>query len=176
LSRKCGKRAVVIESRTGAARTAAYALLLVAFFLVNGCGRVFHPEFESRSPDGRYSIAIMRNRPAQTPGYRYRVELWGKGVRRTLLRGNGPGTIGLVEVNWSADGNIVRLFFCDGSTPVAAGFDFQLVRTLGPGEVLPVVTPQIARRYGRPQSLAVIPWACSAEGNNAYASRLRRKR
>ena len=151
-------------------------IVSIAVLFFGRCGRVFYPEFESRSPDGRYSIAIMRNRPVQTPGYRYRVELQGEGVRRTLLRGNGPASIGLVEVNWSPDENVVRLFFCHGSAPVAAGFDFRLIRTLGPGEVLPVLSSQIARRYGRPQGPAVIPWACSAEGNNAYASRLRRKR
>ena len=149
---------------------------MTAVLLFARCGRVFYPEFESRSPNGRYSIAIMRNRPVQTPGYRYRVELRGETVRRTLLRGNAPASIGLVEVNWSTDEHVVRLFFCDGSAPVAAGFDFQLVRTLGPAEVLPVVIPQIATRYGRLQGPAVIPWACSAEGSNAYASRLRRER
>ena len=129
---------------------------------------MFYPEFESHSPDGRYSISIARNRPLQNAGYRYRVELRGQGVRRTLLRSEGPGSIGLVEVNWSAGGNIVRLFFCDGVKPVAAGFDFQVVRTLGPDEVLPVLIPQIARRYGIPRDGQVIPWACSSAGKSAY--------
>lgn len=168
MDRQLTKAAIVIESRTTPARVAVCALDLIAVFLFGQCGQIFYPEFESRSPDGRYSISIMRNRPEQTAGFRYRVELRGKEVRRTLLRGNAPGSIGLVEVNWSPDGNVVRLFFCDGGEPVAAGFDFQLVRTLGPDEVLPVVAPQIAMRYGIPPGGDVIPWACSAAGKNAY--------
>jgi hypothetical protein len=146
------------------------AIVLIAVFLFGQCGQVFYPEFESRSPDGRYWIAIMRNRPSQSAGYRYRVELRGAGVHTTLLRGERPGSIGLVEVNWSPDGNVVRLFFCDGAAPVAAGFDLHSVRTLGPDEVLPVVSPQIQRRYGIPESALVIPWACSAAGKSAYAA------
>jgi len=151
------------------------AIGLVAVFLFGQCGQVFYPEFESRSPDGRYRISIMRNRPSRSAGYRYRVELRGEGVHTTLLRGAGSASIGLVEVNWSRDGNVVRLFFCDGATPVAAGFDFHSVRTLGPDEVLPVLAPQIQRQYGIPPGAAVIPWACSAAGKSAYAAHSRVK-
>ena len=159
-----------MKSRATAARVAACALLLIAVFVFGQCGQVFYPEFESRSPDGRYWIAIMRNRPWQNAGYRYRVELRGEAVRRTLLRGDGPASIGLVEVNWSPNGTVARVFFCDGAKPVAAGFDLQSIRSLGPNEVLPVLAPQIARRYGIPPGAPVIAWACSTAGKNAYAA------
>ena len=151
-------------------------IVLIAAFLFGQCGQVFYPAFESRSPDGRYRISLMRNRPSQSAGYRYRVELRGEGVHTTLLRGAGPASVGLVEVNWSREGSVVRLFFCDGATPVAAGFDVRSVRTLGPDEVLPVLAPQIQARYGIPGGAAVIPWACSAAGTSAYAAQSAKRR
>jgi hypothetical protein len=163
----------VFEARTTESRAAACALLLIAIFVFGQCGQIFYPEFESHSPDGRYTLAIIRNRPSQAAGYRYRVELRGAGMRRTLLRGNEPSSIGLVEANWSVNGRVVRLFFCDGPTPVAAGFDLQAVRTLGPDEVLPVLLPQIARRYSIPGGAPIVAWACSAAGLEAYTGRPR---
>jgi hypothetical protein len=147
------------------------AALMAVAFLLAGCGRVFHTEFESRSPDGRHAIAILRNSPDRAAGYRYRVEMHDDGGRRTLFKDDGPASIGFAEVNWSADGSIVRLLLCDGPKPVFLGFDFLKVRTLSVHEILPILTPQIQGRYGLPPETDITTWACGAEGRLAYSLR-----
>jgi hypothetical protein len=157
------------------------AALTAAAFLLAGCGRVFYPEFESQSPDGRHSLAILRNWPERVGGYRYRVELRENGQRRTLFKDNGfkdngPASIGFVEVNWSRDSGAVRLLLCDGREPVFLGFDLVKVRTLSIDEILPLLRPQIQGRYGLPPETDITTWACGAEGRLAYSRRKQARR
>ena len=117
----------------------------------------------------------MRNLPARDAGYRYWIELregdgGDIGRPRILLHHDEPAAIGLVEANWSPDSGIVRVFYCDGSKPETFGFDFNLVRTMGAHEILPILLPAIARRYGLPARSDIVAWACSDHGRLAYLS------
>lgn len=131
-------------------------------------GNIFRPEFLTRSPDGRRELIIARDQPDRDSGYRYWIEVREDGKPRILKRVDEPTSIGLVESNWTADSGIVRVFFCEGSTPSAFGFDFIKLRTLSPREILPVLVPQIQHRYGLQRGIDVANWACGAEGRAAY--------
>jgi hypothetical protein len=98
------------------------------------------------------------------------------GGRRTLLKASGPASIGFAEVNWSADGSMVRLLFCDGRKPIFLGFDFLKTRTLSLHEILSILGPQIQGRYGLPPETDAATWACGPEGRLAYNSRRRQAR
>ncbi len=122
----------------------------------------------SRSPDGRREVILSRNLPARDAGYRYWIELRENGKPEYLARHDDPASIGLVEANWTPDSGIVRVFYCDGPKPETFGFDFIKVRTLSAHEILPVIEPELRRRYGVPASSDIVSWACSAEGRTAY--------
>jgi len=88
-----------------------------------------------------------------------------------IYRHERESYIGLVEAHWSARGTQVGLLVCNMfAQPLMVGYDFQNGSTINGTDFRPALELQIVQRYSVPKGRDPIGWACSAEGNAAYAS------
>jgi hypothetical protein len=115
-------------------------------------------------------IRILRNQRGWGADYRFRVELESGGERRVIYSHARDSMLGLTEVYWSDDSNLVGLLVCNRiSGPIFVNYNISRRELLPPEAFRPVLRAQILKHYAdASRARDIFEWACSLEGTRAF--------
>lgn len=141
--------------------------LLVGPLYLTGCG--WSPIFESRAPDGRAEVRILKRPPITTGSYLVHIELNDGHRREIIYRHDVDSFITLVEVLWNSDRRTLSILACNSnSDTIIMGYDLQNRVILPSGTYEDALKEQIRIKYSLSAQVNPISWACSDEGTRAY--------
>ena len=146
----------------GALRSTVLAVILAA----SGCTvlPLYFPAFVSRSADGQSEVRVMRNFPGSDAEYRFRVEVRTRRGDTVIYEHDRGSMLGLVEINWSQDGEKMGLLVCNWGHPLLLGYDISTGRQIDAAAFRGLIEGQLRRKYSLSGVDDVFYWACTTGG------------